>query len=217
MNIAKNVLFDFDGTLMNTWPGIEATLKASLKALDISVPDAIVTRALVGIPLMRVFEVLLEGDAAWAGLATDKYRELFPVVGMSGASPFEGVPEMLEGLKMRGREVFLVTARNERITKQMMKDHNLTRFFTWVRGEQEGEVLDGKGHMVAEVLERYGLDPGDCVMVGDRRYDVEAAKANEVRTVGVTYGYGTVEELENSGASQLVGSIDELGRMLLLN
>ena len=212
----KNVLFDFDGTLMNTWPGIETTLRASLNALDISVPDdAIISRALVGIPLMRVFEVLLEGDTAKAALATKKYRDLFPVVGMSGASPFEGVPGMLEGLKMGDREVFLVTARNEMITKQMMKDHSLTRFFTWVRGEQEGEVLDGKGAMVAEVLKRFGLDPGDCVMVGDRRYDIEAARANEVRTVGVTYGYGTVEELENAGASQLVGSINELGEMLL--
>ena len=141
----KNILFDFDGTVMDTWPGIETTLRASLKALDISVPDAVVTRALVGIPLMRVFEVLLDGDTVKAALATKKYRELFTVVGMSGASPFEGVLRMLEGLKMGGREVFLVTARNEMITKQMMKDHSLARFFTWVRGEQEGEVLDGKG------------------------------------------------------------------------
>ena len=211
----KNVLFDFDGTLMNTWPGIEATLRASLKALDISVPDAVVTRALVGIPLMRVFEVLLDGDTVQAALATKKYRELFPVVGMSGASPFEGVPGMLEGLKMGGREVFLVTARNEMITKQMMKDHSLTRFFTWVRGEQEGEVLDGKGQMVAEVLQKFSLNPEDCVFVGDRRYDVEAAHTNSMQAVGVTYGYGTEEELVDAGAAQLVGSIEELGEMLL--
>jgi phosphoglycolate phosphatase len=211
----KNILFDFDGTLMDTWPGIEATLRASLKALDISVPDAVVTRALVGIPLMRVFEVLLEGDTVKAALATKKYRELFLVVGMSGARPFEGVPGMLEGLKMGDREVFLVTARNEMITKQMLIDHSLARFFTWVRGEQEGEVLDGKGQMVAEVLQKFSLNPEDCVFVGDRRYDVEAAQANGMQAVGVTYGYGTVEELENAGASQLVGSIDELGELLL--
>jgi len=213
----KNVLFDFDGTLMNTWPGIEATLKASLQTLNFPVSDNAITRDLVGIPLMKVFEELLGSDPASADLATQKYRELFPVVGMAGARPYGGVVKMLEGLKMGGRDVFLVTARNEMITKQMMKDHSLTRFFTWVRGEQEGEVLDGKEHMVAEVLKHFGLDPGDCVMVGDRRYDMEAAKANEVRTVGVTYGYGTVEELENAGASQLVGSINELEGILLLN
>jgi len=211
----KNILFDFDGTLMDTWPGIETTLRASLKALDIPVPDDAVTRALVGIPLMRVFEVLLEGDKVRSGLATEKYRELFPVVGMSGSRPFEGVPGLLESLKKEGRDVFLVTARNERIAKQMMLDHSLTRFFTWVRGELEGEIPDGKDHMVAEVLQKFSLNPEDCVFVGDRMYDVEAAHANSMQAVGVTYGYGTVEELENAGASQLVGSIDELGELLL--
>lgn len=211
----KNVFFDFDGTLMDTWPGIETTLKASLKALDIPARDDSITRDLVGIPLKRVFEELLGDDPANADLATQKYRELFPIVGMLGARPFEGVVRMLEQLMKHGRALFLVTARNEAITKQMMKSHGLTGFFTWVRGEQEGEVPDGKDHMVAEVIQRFGLDPGDCVMVGDRRYDVEAARANGVRAVGVTYGYGTEEELQDAGANRLVGSIEELEKMLI--
>ena len=69
--------------------------------------------------------------------------------------------------------------------------------------------------MVAEVLQKFSLNPEDCVFVGDRMYDVEAAHANSMQAVGVTYGYGTVEELENAGASQLAGSIDELGELLL--
>jgi phosphoglycolate phosphatase len=211
----RTIFFDFDGTLMDTWPGIETTLRASLQALDIPVREETITRALVGIPLMRVFEELLADDPASAGLATQKYRELFPIVGMLGARPFEGVVRMLEELMKQGRALFLVTARNEAITKQMMKSHGLTGFFTWVRGEQEGEVPDGKDHMVAEVIQRFGLDPGDCVMVGDRRYDVEAARANGVRAVGVTYGYGTEEELQDAGANRLVGSIEELEKMLI--
>lgn len=211
----KNIFFDFDGTLMNTWPGIETTLRASFQALAIPVRDDAITRALVGIPIMKVFEELLGGDPVSAGLATQKYRELFPVVGMSGARPYEGVVGMLQELTMRGRELFLVTARNEMITKQMMKDHDLTGFFTWVRGEQEGEVPDGKAHMVAEVLHKFSLDPGGCAMVGDRRYDIDAALANGMQAVGVTYGYGTREELLDAGAVQLAESIAELKGMLL--
>jgi phosphoglycolate phosphatase len=211
----RTILFDFDGTLMDTWSGIQATLKASLKALDIPARDDSITRSLVGIPLKQVFEELLKNDPANADLATQKYRELFPVVGMPGARPFEGVVEMLERLTDLGRVHFLITARNEMITKQMMADHGLTSFFKWVRGEQEGEVPDGKAHMVAEVLHRFALDPGDCVMVGDRRYDMEAARANGVRAVGVTYGYGTDEELTDAGAGQLVESIEELEKTLV--
>jgi len=211
----KSILFDFDGTLMDTWPGIETTLRASFQALDIPVREEAITRALVGIPLMKVFEELLGDDPvgdipASADLAAQKYRELFPVVGMPGARPYNGVVRMLEELTMKERKLFLVTARNEAITKQMMEDHGLTGFFRWMRGEQEGEHPDGKAHMVAEVLQRFGLDPGDCVMVGDRRYDIEAALANGMRSVGVTYGYGTEGELVDAGASLLVGSIEEL-------
>ena len=213
----KNILFDFDGTLINTWPGIEATLRASLEALDIPVRDGVITRSLVGMPLAKVFEELQGEDPSSAEIVTQKYRELFPTVGMSSAEPFGGILEMLEKLKERDKEIFLVTARNEMIAKQMMDDHSLTGFFTWVRGEQEGEMPDGKEHMVAEVLLKFGLARQDCVMVGDRSYDIEAALANGIQALGVTYGYGTREELKGSGAELLADSVEELERMLMCN
>ena len=211
----KNILFDFDGTLINTWPGIEATLRASLESLKLPIRESTINRSLVGMPLLKVFEELLEGDLKYAERALHRYREIFPAVGMPGAVPFEGVIRMLEELKKDDRDLFLVTARNETITKQMMAVHNLTEFFTWVRGEQEGEVPDNKVHMVAEVLQKFDLYPGSCAMVGDRKYDIEAAYANSLNTVGVTYGYGTREELAEAGAGQLVGSVGELEKALL--
>lgn len=210
----KHILFDFDGTLMNTWPGIEATLRASLEALDLPVQDDCITRALVGIPLLRVFEELLAGEPAKAVPAVQKYRELFPITGMAGARPYDGTRRMLEKLVKEDRQIFLVTARNEMIAKQMMEDHDLTRFFSGVRGEQEGEVPDSKNHMVAEVLQGFGLAREECVMVGDRRYDIEAAVANSIKAIGVTYGYGTREELQGAGAGILVDTIGELEEML---
>jgi phosphoglycolate phosphatase len=211
----ENILFDFDGTLINTWPGIEATLRASLEALDIPVRDGAINRSLVGMPLAKLFAELQGGDPSSAEAITQKYRELFPTVGMSSAEPFGGTLDMLEKLKGRGKEIFLVTARNEMIAKQMMDDHNFTGFFTWVRGEQEGEAPDGKDHMVAEVLLKYGLARQECVMVGDRSYDMEAALANGIHALGVTYGYGTREELEESGAQLLADSVGELTKILL--
>lgn len=211
----KNILFDFDGTLMDTWPGIERTIHATLRALEGPVPDASVNQGLVGMPLIKVFETLLGTEGRGAERAIGKYRELFPLVGLAGARPFEGAKEMLEKLKAGERNLFLVTARNERIARRMMEDHGLTGFFTWVRGEGEGEVLNGKAHMVAEVLEKFGLLPADCLFVGDRRFDVDAAKANGVPAVGVTYGYGSREELREAGAGRLADSVRELEEMLL--
>jgi phosphoglycolate phosphatase len=210
-----NILFDFDGTLMDTWPGIERTILETLESLELEPAGHVVDRSLVGIPLVRVFEKLLgdNGPVAWE--ATLRYRELFPGVGLPAAGPFEGASEMLERLKKRGRSLYVVTARNEMITRRMIMEHGLADFITAVRGEKEGEVPDGKGHMVAEVLDRFSLDPGRTVMVGDRRYDMEAATANGVAALGVTYGYGSAEELVASGADRIAESISEVAAILL--
>lgn len=211
----KNVLFDFDGTLMDTWLGIKSTIEATLRAMEVPFEEKTITQALVGVSLVRVFEKLLGSDSSKAAQAAQKYREFFPESGMPRSIPFEGAARMLEELQSRGRTLFLVTARNENITRLMLKEHDLAGSFAWVRGERESEVLDGKAHMVAEVLERFALDPGDCVMVGDRYYDIEAARNNGVATIGVTYGYGTDEELMEAGAIQLAGSIEELREILV--
>ena len=210
----NTVFFDFDGTLIDTWPGIEKTLRGSFQALALPVRDEEITTELVGVPLLKVFERLLGADSEMAEAAVQKYRDLFPETGISGSRPFEGAVGMLEELKRRKTDLFLVTARNEAITKQMMAEHGLNGFFTWVRGEREGEALDSKTGMMAEVLQRYNVPPGSCVMVGDRRYDMEAALANNIGAIGVTYGYGTREELLEAGAGQLAGSVGELRDIL---
>jgi phosphoglycolate phosphatase len=211
----KSVLFDFDGTLMDTWSGIENTIRKTLEVLGLPSGGEAVNRALVGMPLKKVFEKLTDGNAVQVEIATQKYRELFPITGMSRARPFEGVNHLLEELTARSFTLFLVTARNEIIANQMMEDHGLGRFFTWVRGEREGEVPDGKAHMVGEVVDNFELDPGNCIMVGDRKYDIKAARANGMHSIGVTYGYGTKEELMDAGAGKLVGSIADLAGVLL--
>ncbi len=211
----KSVLFDFDGTLMDTWSGIENTIRETLEVLGLPADGQAVTRTLVGMPLTKVFEELTDGSARQVEMATQKYRELFPVTGMSKARPFEGVDRLLQGLTARSFTLFLVTARNEIITNQMLEDHRLEGFFTWVRGEREGEVPDGKAHMVEEVVGNFGLDPGNCIMVGDREYDIKAALANGMHSIGVTYGYGTREELRDAGAGKLVGSVADLAGVLL--
>lgn len=211
----KSVLFDFDGTLMDTWSGIEDTIRKTLEVLGLPAGGKAVTRALVGMPLTKVFEELTDGSARQVEMAAQKYRELFPVTGMSKARPFEGVVRLLEGLTARSFSLFLVTARNEINTNQMLEDHRLEGFFTWVRGEREGEVPDGKAHMVEEVVGNFELDPGNCIMVGDREYDIKAALANGMHSIGVTYGYGTSKELRDAGAGKLVGSVADLAGVLL--
>ena len=210
----RGVLFDFDGTLMDTWPGIETVLRATLRDLGMTHRERHISRGLVGMGLAKAFQELLGGGEDLGEMAAERYRELFPEIGMPHARPYEGVVPLLGTLRGKGVALYVVTARNEVITRRMLSDHGLDTCFTFVRGEKEGEKPDGKGPMVAEVLERFSLPPGQCVMVGDRRYDMEAALANGLGAIGVTYGYGSREELQESGAGTLVDSVKELEEIL---
>jgi len=213
----RNILFDFDGTLMDTWPGIEATFRAILRDLDLIGREEYINRRLVGMGLGKAFQELLGEGEELAVVAKKRYRELFPKLGMPYARPYKGVVPLLDTLKEKGSTLYIVTARSETVTKNMLSNHHLESYFSFVRGEKEEERSEGKAHMVTEVLEKFSLPHGRCIMVGDRRYDMEAAKANGLRAVGVTYGYGSREELADAGATEIVESIEELKEVLLGN
>ena len=208
-----NILFDLDGTLMHTLPGIERTIAVTLETLSRSV-DGRAIRPLVGMPLEEVFGQLLgKGDPS-VPRAVRTYRDLFVEVGLPHAFPFAGIPVLVRDLHRQGRRLFVATNRNEEISRTMLTAHGLAGFFTEIRGERPGEEKDAKAPRVAELIRNHALDPADTVMVGDRSFDALAARANGVPAVGVTWGYGTAEELTEAGVQRLVSSPDCLAAAL---
>jgi phosphoglycolate phosphatase len=214
MRAAHNILFDLDGTLVNSLPGIEDTLRATLRSLGRDPRNVQAFRPLVGYPLETVFSMLLGEKHPDVGLAVRTYRGLYIDLGLPRAHPYDGIPEMIRALHGEGRSLFVVTARNEAMARMILGNHNLDGFMISIRGEREGDGRDSKGDLVAGVLKDHDLVPADTVMVGDRRFDAEAALANGCLPVGVTYGYGTREELAKAGAEVLVHSVEELAGVL---
>ena len=215
MRNRHNVLFDLDGTLIHSLPGIEETLRATLKFLGKNTFSSQLFRPLVGYPLETVFSILLGEGHPDIDSAVSTYRKLYVKLGLPQAYPFEGIPKMLADLHTEGRSLFVVTARNEEMALKILKNHGMNGYILSVRGEREGDGRDSKGELVADVLRNYTLPAEDTVMVGDRRFDSEAALANGCAAVGVTYGYGTREELTEGGAGILVDSPEELANLLL--
>ena len=214
MRNRHNILFDLDGTLIHSLPGIEETLQATLKSIGENTFSSRLFRPLVGYPLETVFSILLGDGHPDVDIAVSTYRKLYVKLGLPRAHPFEGIPKMLDDLHTEGRPLFVVTARNEEMARKILKNHDIDGYILSVRGEREGDGRDSKGDLVADVLRAYGLPPEDTVMVGDRRFDSEAALANGCAAVGVTYGYGTREELTEGGAGVLVDSPEELAEIL---
>jgi phosphoglycolate phosphatase len=210
----NNILFDLDGTLIHSLPGIEEALKATLKSLGRNGYSKEIFRPLVGYPLETVFTKLLGENDPGVEMAVSSYRKFYMALGLGQARPYNGIPEMLRALYTENRSLHVVTARNEEVAKTILGDHDMSTYIISVRGERRGDGRESKNDLLAEVIRDHSLAPADTVMVGDRRFDTEAALANGCSSIGVTYGYGTREELVEGGADVLVDTPEELAQIL---
>jgi phosphoglycolate phosphatase len=195
----RTVLFDLDGTLVDSRPGIVAGLRHALGRLGHALPPGEPLDWAIGPPLAEVMARLLAplGDPR-VEEAVDCYREWYGAAGVLDARPYPGVPELLVRLAAAGLALFVATAKRVDFARTVLGHFGLASFIRSVHGVG----LDGrharKAELVAHLLGSEGLDPDRAVLVGDRGQDVEAARANGLRAVGVTWGYGDRGELEDA-------------------
>lgn len=203
----RNVLFDLDGTLTDPGEGITACFRYALERLGRACPPAEELARYIGPPIRPAFgEMLQSEDARLVEEAVAAYRERFATVGLYENRVYDGVPEMLAGLRSAGFLLFVATSKPQPYAEEVLRHFSLDSYFEDVQGNELGGRLDDKAELVRELLTRRGLRAEQSSMVGDRRHDVRAARANGLRSVGVTYGYGGEEELRNAGADHVVGS-----------
>jgi phosphoglycolate phosphatase len=202
------LLFDLDGTLTDSAPGITRCLQHALGCLGRPSPEESALRAFIGPPLRHTFTTLLPGDdVALVDQALILYRERFRAVGMFENSVYPGVREGVDGLRAAGHALCVVTSKPYVYARQILEHFHLLGMFTAVYGPELGDENGDKTTLIARALAAEG---SAAAMVGDRRHDVEGARANGLLAIGVLWGYGTRAELENAGAEVLVASMPEL-------
>ena len=204
-----SILFDLDGTVVDSKPGILASCEAALRALGHR-PGKLDIDGLIGPPLEEALAELLArfGDdrVAEASLA---YRDHYGSTGLLETTVYPGLAEALEQLAAREAKVYIATSKRTVFARQILTRLGLIDRFTGVQGAEPGGV-DSKAEVIAEVLRRHDLNADRCLMVGDRRQDVEGARAHGVATVGVLWGYGDLDELTSAGAKHIVARPEEL-------
>ena len=202
----RHILFDLDGTLTDPGEGIVKCFQYALRRLGRPCPPGEELNRLIGPPIRLAFGVLLQSrDGGLIEQAVVAYRERFASAGLYENRVYDGVPGMLEGLRDDGCRLYLATSKPQVYAEEVLRHFSLDAYFDDVQGNELGGRLDDKAELVAELMERRGLAAGDSLMVGDRRHDIAAAKGNGLRCVGVTYGYGSEEELAAAGADHIVG------------
>jgi len=204
------VLFDLDGTIVDSAPGILASLTWTYEQLRMPVPPPAELLKWVGPPLLDSFRDLAKLDEDESRYALSIYREHYAEVGVFDAMPYPGVLDVLRGIHDAGVPLSLATSKPESTARVILDHLGITGAFTEVTGASEDEVRSSKPDVVAEALRRLALR-GELprpVMVGDRIHDVEGAAEHEVPTIFVTWGYGS--PAESAGAIAIADTAEEL-------
>ncbi len=207
------VLFDLDGTLVDSEVGILEGFRRATGAVGLR-PDEEAIRRWIGPPLeMSLLEVGVDPSDIPAAVAA--YRSFYGAEGLYQATVYDGIEDSLDALRSAGATLAVTTAKLVDFAETIVAHFGLDRYFPVVRGAGSDGLVD-KAHIVAGALADLGRpSPEHTALVGDRRYDMAAAAANGLRAVGVSWGYGSVQELQDAGAAVIVDKPSDLPAELL--
>jgi len=205
------ILFDLDGTLTDSGPGITRCIQDALRRLGRAVPEADSLRRFVGPPLRGTFALLLEStEEAEVAEAIRLYRERFVVTGMFENAVYPGVAEGLEQLSEGGHRLWVATSKPQVYAQRILEHFGIAGWFAGVYGPDLAGRNHDKRDLLRELLATERVRPEDACMIGDRMHDVEGARANGVAAVGVLWGYGTPEEIAAAAPDCTVESMAAL-------
>ncbi|MFT3852552.1 MAG: HAD family hydrolase [Ilumatobacteraceae bacterium] len=208
-------LFDLDGTLTDPKEGITKSVQYGFARIGITVDDLDALVAYIGPPLQDSFVTLAGLSAADAAEALIGYREYFADRGMFENVPYDGIAELLDGLRADGWRLAVVTSKPTVFAEAILVHFGLRDAFEVVAGAELDGSRRHKHDVIAHALAGLGCRPDECVMIGDREHDVLGARrAGVPSSIGVLWGYGSRDELEAAGAGEIVENIDELALSL---
>lgn len=209
------LLFDLDGTLTDPMEGITKSVQYALRSFGIDVEDRAELCRFIGPPLKESFANFYGFDPEKVDEAIAKYREYFTPTGIFENEVYEGIPQMLKGLKEAGKALILATSKPTQYAIQILEHFSLDSYFSFVAGSNFDGTRVKKAEVIGYALEENGIeDRSAVIMVGDREHDILGAKAVGVESVGVLYGYGNAEEFAQAGADYVASTVEELWRLL---
>lgn len=214
-----SILFDLDGTLTDPKEGICGSVQYALHAFGVEEPDLNKLTPFIGPPLMDSFMEFYHMTEEQAVLAVEKYRERFRVTGMYENEVYEGIPRMLAACKKKGLKLGIASSKPTVFVEKILEHFELHGYFDVIVGSELNGERSKKSEVIEEALKRLSgsgeIRTDQVLMVGDRKYDVEGAKAVGMDCIGVEYGYAKEGELAEAGAAYVVKTVAELETLLL--
>ena len=204
----KAILFDLDGTLIDSSEGITKSAQYALSHFGISEPDRNSLFFFIGPPLINTFMEHYGFTKERALEAVEKYRERYNKIGIFECSLFPGVKECIEALKAAGYRIGLASSKPEKSCERILEHFGILDMFDEV-------VVDTKEEVLNEVMRRWSDIPRDeMCLIGDTMFDIEGAKRVNVPSIAVSFGFGDVNEMVSAGAKAVIDDLRQLPDVL---
>lgn len=208
----KCLFFDLDGTLTDPKPGIEACIRHTLEQMNIEDHHEDLDWC-IGPPLQESFARMV-GEAR-VEEAVAIYRQRFAHIGLYENEVYSGIKDCLSALREEGFVLYLATSKVRFFACRILEHFKLATHFADVFGAELNGVRSNKAELLSYALDLSGVSARESVMIGDRKHDALGARANGLCSIGVQWGYGSLDELEAAGVDHQVSTRPELTELLL--
>ena len=212
----RTVLFDLDGTLTDPKVGITASVRYAMVEMKRPLAPETNLDWCIGPPLHDSFRILLQtDDPALIEQGVTAFREYFSVTGLLENEVYDGIPDLLTALYGQGMRCYVATAKPTVYAEKIIAHFGLNSYFVRVYGSE----LDGrnarKEDLIRHILQAERLSAATTMMVGDRKYDIVGAKKNGLRTTAVSYGYGSIDEINAAQPDFIAHAPSEIGTICI--
>ena len=212
-----NILFDFDGTICDTSPGIFASMQIVCNHYNLSFGLDTFAK-MIGPPLQESFSKIFHLPESEVRNAIKVYRDYYSAEGMFLCEPYDGVLELIHALRDSGKRVFVATSKPEEYTRKIIERKGISELFDFVGGADMAEKnrID-KVDVINYVLEKNALSEkrDSVLMIGDRFYDINGAHLAGLKALGILWGFGDRTELEEYGSDYICSTPEDVKKLLL--
>ncbi|MGE5628938.1 MAG: HAD family hydrolase [Solirubrobacterales bacterium] len=211
----KYILFDLDGTITEPKEGITKSMQYALRKYNINIEDLDSLVKFIGPPLMDSFQEHYGFSEEKAKEAVEFYREYYREKGMFENLLYPGISEMLKNLKNIGCTIILATSKPTVFAEQILGHFNIRAYFDYVVGSNLDGTRGKKGDIIKYIIDMCSIkNLNEVIMVGDRKYDIIGAQENNIDSIGVTFGYGSIEELKEAKPTYISDSAENICNLI---
>ncbi|MFS1516645.1 HAD family hydrolase [Bacillus sp. SCS-151] len=214
----KVILFDLDGTLSDPKIGITKSVQYALKNMNIVENDLDKLECFIGPPLQVSFADYYHFDEEKIERAIELYRERFKDKGMFENVLYPNVPRLLSQLKEQNYKLVVATSKPTVFAEKIINYFHIEQFFDLVVGSNLDGSRASKTEIIQHVLDEYNENElNDFIMIGDRKHDIIGANNTGIDSIGVTYGYGSFEELSIVKPTYIANNVEKIREIFLAN